>query len=143
MRIHGASLAWLVLIATLDACGGPTPFDVSLDTNVGLVQTVRVSNVEPKQGEHIDFLSTVKNPTASPIDAVILVGTLGFSGNLRIENTNNFSLGFGPLSAPVAPGDSLIEAVSMIVQSPPGVYSVQVHHIVDPDVAVTVQITVK
>jgi len=143
MRCRSRYPRVLLLASWLAACAGATPLEVRTDTDVGLVQIVRVSNVEPKQGETIDFLSTVRNPTSSPISAEILEDCLGFDGDLRMENTNNFSFGCWSVPGPLLPGDSMVEGVSMIIKSPPGVYSVRVQHIVDPDVAVAVKITVK
>jgi hypothetical protein len=154
MRGNRQSLSWLVLGGCLTACGGPTPFEVNTDTGVGLEQFVRVSNVEPKEGQTIDFLSVVRNSTASAITAEMLVDCMVFESTLRMENTNNTSFGCWSRSVLpgdsvyggdviLAPGDSIAVAASMIVQSPPGVYLVRVRQVLNPDVAPVVQITVK
>lgn len=130
----------LALASSLGACGGLTPLEVQKDIGPNLVQVVHVSDVNPARGDTIEILSTVRN--SGPDIVVEAFVCIELSG-MELERAYDPVFGCEGGGMPLPEGDSLMSGGAYVVHSPAGMYTVTVHHLMDPDVFVEFSLTVK
>jgi hypothetical protein len=142
MNTRNAGLVALLgaVLLVLGACR-ETPSEPSAD---GIVQTVRLDPAEPRKGEIVTVISTLENRGNSTKTVTHLICVLGLGGDLMLSMPpNEARCAAVSATAEFTPGKTLEFADRRVVDSPAGVYSLRVEHLVDPQTAVTVRVRVR
>jgi hypothetical protein len=133
-----------VVAATLLACGTScreTPNQPSTD---GLVQSVRLDPAEPRKGETVIVYSTIENRGTSPKPVTYMVCQLGLEGDLLLSiPLDETRCAAVSATTDVPPGKIVQLADRRVVNSPAGVYSLRVEHLIDPQRSITVRVRVR
>ncbi len=140
--------SWPVVCAAagLLACGDSlNPVEIRQETEEGFAQVVRFSDIQPKQGDTLLVVSTIYNLSSSTADVRFWGGCLQVSGTVELERP---FVAFqveecGEWSRPMFAGDSARAWDRWVVRSPPGLYTIRIHHWTDPPVAVEHTLQVK
>ena len=118
-----------------------TPIEPSAD---GIVQTVRLDPAEPRKGEIVTVISTIENRGTATKSVTHLVCALGLGGDLVLSMPPNEARCAAVSStADFTAGKTLEMADRRVVDSPAGVYSLRVEHLIDPQRAVTVRVRIR
>jgi hypothetical protein len=165
-RRRALSLAWLmrgvvsvatVTILTASACGGngaapsqtedPVP---NLDLGAArawqarptIVQTLRLVNPGLRTGDTLKLESVLKNVSDKPVSIEHVVCELDLEGDLRTEAPFILCAAYS-VRTTLAPGEQAIGTLQRRIVSEPGRYTIRVRHLLDPDVWVPAELTVR
>ena len=128
------------------AAGDPVP---SLDEGLArqwqarpaIVQSVKLLNPGLRTGDTLRIESTLRNVSDKPVDITHVVCELDLEG---IETMAPLILCFAySIEGTLAPGESVTGRVERVVTSPAGKYTIRVRHLLDPDVWVPAELTVR
>ena len=116
--------------ATVDT-PGPA---VELRLPSGLAQRVTLSPAAPAQGQNVSIRSVLRNNGSESIALTSRICGLDYSGTLKLSQPPEVGrcAGFS-MGHPIAPGDSVVGADYMRVDSPPGEYTLRVCHALTPE----------
>lgn len=141
----------LLLAAVLSGCGkGLLDSDrdaqgealtLRYDGPGGLVQTVRISRVEPAPGDTLWIESTITNQGSRPVN--VKSRTCGFDLETTLRFAPQVRCAGYSTEGPLAPGDSLRSTEGGVLTSGPGTYAVRLRHLLDPERWVSLRITVR
>ncbi len=128
------------------AAGDPVP---SLDEGIArqwqarpaIVQSVRLMNPGLRSGDTLRIESTLRNVSDKPVDISHVVCELDLEG---IETMSPLMLCFAySITGTLAPGEEVSSRLERIVTSPAGKYTIRVRHLLNPDVWVPAELTVR
>ena len=155
MRIGVAMSAVVVLSAS--ACGGnsTTPAQTEdpvpdLDRGVPLawqarptiVQTLRLLNPGLRVGDTLRLESVLRNVSNQPVSVEHVVCELDIEGDLKTEAPFILCFAYSVRST-IAPGEEVKGQLQRRIVSEPGKYTIRVRHLLDPDVWVPAELTVR
>ena len=109
-----------------------------------LVQTVRIEPAEPREGQTVTVLSSIENRGSRPEHVTHLVCSLGLGGDLVLAmppGTARCAAVSG--TTDIAPGQRVEESDMRVVVSGPGVYTLTVAHLIDPERTTTLKVRVR
>jgi hypothetical protein len=151
-----AALSMIAILAA-SACGGngsspaqiedPVP---NLDRGVPLawqarptiVQTLRLLNPGLRTGDTLKLESVLRNVSNQPVSIEHVVCELDLDGELKTEAP--FILCFAySVRGTLAPGEEVKGLLQRRIVSPPGRYTIRVKHLLDPEVWVPAELTVR
>ena len=152
----GAAMAAVVLL-TASACGGngATPAQTEdpvpdLDRGVALawqarptiVQTLRLLNPGLRVGDTLKLESVLRNVSDQPVTVEYVVCELDLEGELKTEAPLILCFAYS-IRGTLAPGEQVVGHLQRRIASGPGRYTIQVRHLLDPDVWVPAELTVR
>jgi hypothetical protein len=165
-RRRAALLTWLmrgamsvaaVTVLTASACGGngtapsqtedPVP---NLDLGAArawqarptIVQTLRLLNPGLRTGDTLKLESVLKNVSDKPVTIEHVVCELDLESDLQTEAP--FILCFAySVRGTLAPGEQAVGTLQRRIVSGPGRYTIRVRHLLDPDVWVPAELTIR
>ena len=106
-----------------------------------IVQSVRLLNPGLRTGDTLRIESTLRNVSDKPVDITHVVCELDIEG---IETMSPLILCFAySIDGTLAPGEQVASRLERVITSPAGKYTIQVRHLLDPDVWVPAEITVR
>lgn len=106
-----------------------------------IVQSLRLLNPGLRTGDTLKLESTLRNVGTAPVDITHVVCELDLEG---IETMSPLILCFAySVNGKLAPGEEVSGRLMRIVTSPPGKYTIRVRQLLDPDVWVPAELTVK
>ena len=106
-----------------------------------IVQSVRLMNPGLRTGDTLKIESTLRNVGTQPVDITHVVCELDLEG---IETMSPLILCFAySIDGKLEPGQEVTSRLMRIVTSPPGKYTIRVRHLLDPDVWVPAELTVR
>ena len=153
--LRTALLAAFALAAS--ACGGngrqptqtgdPVP---NLDAGVALswqprpaiLQTVRLLNPGPRQGDTLRLESRLRNVSDNPVTIEHVVCELDLEGDLVTEAPFIHCFAYSVRST-LAPGEEVFSRLERRVSSGPGRYTITIRHLLDPAVSVPAELTIR
>jgi hypothetical protein len=97
----------------------------------GLVQHVEIRPGSAKRGELVEFHSTLTNATDEPIDLQSKICSLKFETELEWGRSGVMCSGYARTET-LMPGDWVVQSDRLLIESPPGTYSIRVIHALDP-----------
>jgi hypothetical protein len=145
----------VVLLAAIAACGrggsgdatGPefsrAPREIRAEAG-GLTQTLRLSATSLRAGDVLEIRSTLTNAGAQPVFAESRTCGLdldmpeGLRGPDRWARCGGYST-----AGPLAPGASLTDSERVVVAHRPGVHTIRVRHLLEPELWISVDVTVR
>ena len=152
----GAAVAAIALLSA-SACGGngTTPAQTedpvpNLDRGTALswqarptiVQTLRLVNPGLRVGDTLKLESVLRNVSTAPVSIEYVVCELDIDGELKTEAP--FILCFAySVRGTLAPGEQVVGHLQRRIVSEPGRYTIRVRHLLDPDVWVPAELTVR
>lgn len=152
----GAAVAAIALLSA-SACGGngTTPAQTedpvpNLDRGTALswqarptiVQTLRLLNPGLRVGDTLKLESVLRNVSNAPVSIEYVVCELDLDGELKTEAP--FILCFAySIRGTLAPGEQVVGHLQRRIVSEPGRYTIRVRHLLDPDVWVPAELTVR
>ena len=152
----GAVVAAVVVLSA-SACGGngTTPAQTedpvpNLDRGVALswqarpaiVQTLRLLNPGLRVGDTLKLESVLRNVSNKPVSIEYVVCELDLEGELKTEAPLILCFAYS-VRGTLAPGEQVTGTLQRRIASEPGRYTIRVRHLLDPDVWVPAELTVR
>lgn len=107
-----------------------------------LVQRVTVTPARPKMGDTIVVRSTLRNADDAPVPIVATICGVHLQGTLRFADPFVRCAGYS-MAGDLAPGDSVSDSRAVVVASPPGMWELEVRHLLEPSIWVSVAVEVR
>lgn len=107
-----------------------------------LIQRVTVTPARPTMGDTIVIRSALRNAGATPVPIVATICGVHLQGTLRVADPFVRCAGYS-MTGELAPGDSVIDSRRVVVASPPGMWELEVRHLLEPSTWVSVAVEVR
>lgn len=155
--VRGGLTMAAVTLLTASACGGngTTPSQTedpvpNLDLGTArawqarptIVQTLRLLNPGLRTGDTLKLESVLRNVSDKPVTIEYVVCELDLEGDLRTESPFILCAAYS-VRGTLAPGEQAVGTLQRRIVSEPGRYTIRVRHLLDPDVWVPAELTVR
>ena len=125
-----------------DGIGGEGAVRVALPGGAAVHQMVTLIPPSPRRYELFEIRSVVRNPGARPVRLLMAGCLLPVSGSLSVDEPL-LACRSGPSVVGIEAYDSIVATRPAHTDSPPGTYQLGVTQLLDPEVTVSIQVSVR